>query len=603
MQLKNRWAGLTLAAALGLGTAAFTSPLLGQAVESAAASRLRGDLAEVLRRAQPHDLIPVSIIMREQASRDEIARIRFAGDKAFQRQAMRDLLQPLAEQSQATILALLDQAAAAGAADRVQSLWIHNVIIARATPEVILTVAQRDDVAYVNHDAPRGIEVLPVLPGEGGTISEIECGVELMGAPRVWSEFGITGRGVVVGVIDTGCCLTHPDLRNQVWVNRGEIPNNNIDDDNNGFIDDINGWNFESNNNNVGDTFGHDTHVTGTVAGDGTNGTQTGMAPDALFMSLKFWNSFSGETSVWNSIQYGVNNGADVLTASLGWPHSTNPDRPTWRSVCENAMAAGVVVVFAAGNEGNCCRPTDAVRTPGDVPDMITVGATDCNDILASFSSIGPVTWQNIPPYNDWPYPPGKPKPTISAPGVNTKSTSNNCTGYTNLSGTSMATPHVAGAIALMLEANPALDHFAVKEILQATALDLGAPGRDNSFGAGRVDAYEAVAAAMGGGIPMRLQTSRFVAGVNADAEVFRATPGATVAFIYSTRGLGSTYIPQLDVTIDLNSPVLAGVRTADQDGYALLRKRVPANTQGVRVWMQAAEFQRKSNVVEQVIE
>ena len=101
----------------------------------------------------------------------------------------------------------------------------------------------------------------------------------------------------------------------------------------------------------------------------------------------------------------------------------------------------------------------------------------------------------------------------------------------------------------------------------------------------------------------LRLQASRWVAGANADAEVFGATPGQTVAFIYSTRGLGNTYIPQLDVTIDLSQPQLAGTRTADQSGHALLSKRLPSGTQGRRVWMQAAQFQRTSNVVEQVIE
>ncbi len=122
----------------------------------------------------------------------------------------------------------------------------------------------------------------------------------------------------------------------------------------------------------------------------------------------------------------------------------------------------------------------------------------------------------------------------------------------------------------------------------------LGTPENDASF---------ALVASGIGPIPLRLENSRFVSGVNADMEVFAATPGQTVAFIYSTVGTGSTYIPQLDVTIDLANPALAGIRTADSNGYALLRKRVPPNTQGLRVWTQAAEFQRKSNVVEQVIE
>lgn len=601
MSAKRSLATLSTVLALGVFGSALPTAALGQDVK--ASDKLQGNLPAVLREAQPESLVQVTIVMREQASRLQIADIASMGNKAQQREAIRALLKPLAEASQADLLADLRRANAVGAAENIRPLWIHNVIGVQATPQVIAQIALREDVAYVHYDQPRGIEILPVLPGEGGVISEIECGVNLMGAPRVWDELNFTGRGVVVGMIDTGTCITHPDLANQIWTNPNEIPGNNIDDDNNGYIDDVNGWNFESNNANVSDQNGHGTHTAGTVAGDGANGTQTGMAPDCEIMTLKFWNSFSGEQSVWDSIQYGVDNGAHVLSASLGWPHSTNPDRPTWRAVCENAMAAGVVVVFAAGNEGNCCRPYGAVRTPGDVPDMITIGATDCNDSLASFSSQGPVTWQDIPPYNDFPYPPGKIKPTVSAPGVNTKSTSNNCSGYVNLSGTSMATPHVAGAIALMLEANPSLDHFAIKDLLEATALDLGEAGKDNQFGSGRVDAFEAVVAAMGGSAPMRLQATRWVAGVNGDAEVFRATPGETVAFIYSVQGTGSTFIPQLDVTIDLSAPRLAGTRTADQDGYARLRKRIPPGTQGVRVWMQAAEFQRTSNVIEQVIE
>lgn len=117
------------------------------------------------------------------------------------------------------------------------------------------------------------------------------------------------------------------------------------------------------------------------------------------------------------------------------------------------------------------------------------------------------------------------------------------------------------------------------------------------------IDATFALAASVGGEVPMELQLSRFVAGVNGDAEVFHATPGEQVAFVYSVQGQGSTYVPQLDVTLDLANPKLAGLRTADPTGYALLRKRIPSGTQGTRVYMQAAEFQRKSNVVNQVIE
>jgi hypothetical protein len=201
--------------------------------------------------------------------------------------------------------------------------------------------------------------------------------------------------------------------------------------------------------------------------------------------------SFSDEVDVWSAMQYAAANGADAISMSLGWPHGQNPDRPTWRTNCENTIDAGTAMVIAAGNEGQGAEP-DNVRTPGDVPRVITVGATDCSDIAAGFSSRGPVTWQGIAPWNDWPYPPGLVKPDVSAPGVDTLS-HDVCSGYSYKSGTSMATPHVAGAVALIVAANPGLEHDDIKALLEETSVDLGEPGKDNTYGTGRVDAYAAV--------------------------------------------------------------------------------------------------------------
>ncbi|RJP38453.1 MAG: hypothetical protein C4547_04560 [Phycisphaerales bacterium] len=463
-------------------------------VSAEMAARFHGTLAQDLDVAAPDELIPIVVVMRDQVSPEALEEATRAANR---RAAVIALLKEQAAATQGPILDLLRAAQARGQADRIHPLWIANAVGAHVTPEVVKQLVVRDDVAYLHRESYLGEDVFPVEPAEDPNVrSEIECGVAIMNAPRVWDELQVTGRGSIIAVIDTGACITHSDLKNQIWVNPGEIPNNNIDDDNNGFIDDINGWNFESDNNNVSDQNGHGTHVSGTVAGDGTGGTQTGMAPDAEVMVTKFWNSFSGELSVWRSMEYATDNGAHATTASLGWPHSTNPNRPMWRQVCENTIAAGLSVIYAAGNEGGG-NPPDNVRTPGDVPAVITVGATDCNDVIAGFSSRGPITWQNIPPYNDCPWPPGCMKPSISAPGVNTKSCAV-CSGYRLLSGTSMATPHVAGTVALMLEFGPGMPHEVVKEILMDTSKDLGAPGRDNDYGAGRVDAYEATAASSG---------------------------------------------------------------------------------------------------------
>ena len=466
-------------------------------------NKIAADLVAILNTTAEDQFVEISIVMAEQTPRAVIDAAAQLPNKAARRAAVIGALKATAGQTQADLLQYLAGKQTEGKTDdHIRKLWLHNVVCAKVTPNVVSELAQRDDVFRINDVATIGMNVLPTQPRannqtqEGGVTSAIECGVALMRAPEVWNQLGITGSGSVVCVIDTGCCIVHPDLADHVWVNTDEVPGNGVDDDGNGFIDDINGWSFESNTSNINDTNGHGTHVSGTVAGDGTNGEQTGMAPDAQVMTTKFLNAFAGEPSVWDSMQYAVDNGADVVTASLGWPASANPDRNTWRNVCNNAIAAGIIVVYAAGNEGGGNEPEN-VRTPGNVPDVITVGATDCSDGLAGFSSHGPVTWENVSPWFDFPFPPGLIKPTIAAPGVATLSLSNNCSGYATLSGTSMATPHIAGCIALMLEANPELDQFGVAQILQNSALDLGASGNDNQFGWGRVDAFAAVEEAL----------------------------------------------------------------------------------------------------------
>ena len=479
---------------------------LGNNVEVNLDQKLQGDLARIVGDAKAGELIRIVIVMQDQVAPGDLAQVSGINNKQMRRAGVIALLKNQARFSQQGLLnQLVAEQNAGEVGARLRPLWIHNAVATEATAEAIGRIAQRDDVASISSDRLRSLDIFPIEPPEdepdlGGGVplggGNIECGVNVMRAPEVWNDLGITGEGVVVGIIDSGACLTHPDLANQIWNNEDEIPNNGIDDDNNGYIDDMVGWDFWGNDNNVSDSNGHGTHTTGTVAGDGTNGTTTGMAPDVSMMILRISFSLSAETMVWEAMQYAVDNDADVITASIGWRHAWNPIRPMWRNVCQNAIAAGTVVIYAAGNEG-CANPPDNVRTPGDVPAIITVGATDCNDNFASFSSCGPVTWQNIPPWNDCPYPPGCIKPSIAAPGVNTISTSNNCSTYRSLSGTSMSTPHVAGAVALILQANPNLDPAEVKEILQQTAVDLGPAGMDNQFGAGRVDAYEAVLAAL----------------------------------------------------------------------------------------------------------
>jgi serine protease AprX len=491
------------------------------AEEGGLEAELTGSLPEVLAQAAPDELIPVTIVLEDQLTGEALRRHAQGANSPTERRRM--LIRALREHaatSQNRLRVRLRAAEAERRAADLRFLWIGNVIAADLTPDMVRTVAQLPEVNRINHN--RKVDVFlerpdrqspadalaRTLSGLGGAASEVpaadetECGVEQMRAPEVWNDLGITGEGAVIAVIDTGVCWYHSDIEKQIWVNPGEDldgdgvvmdadDENGVDDDGNGYVDDLIGYDIENGDNDPNDDNSHGSHCAGTVAGDGTAGHQSGMAPDARIMALRVGTSFSDEADVWEAMQYAADNNADSISMSLGWPHNQDPDRQTWRNNCENTIDLGTAMVIAAGNEGDGNEP-DNVRTPGDVPRIISVGATDCNDQIASFSSRGPVTWEDVPPWNDHPYPPGLIKPDVSAPGVSTRS-HNLCEGYSNKSGTSMATPHVAGAVALMVSANPGLTHDDIKMLLEETAVELGEPGKDNVYGSGRVDAYEAV--------------------------------------------------------------------------------------------------------------
>ncbi len=308
------------------------------------------------------------------------------------------------------------------------------------------------------------------------------------------------GQGAVVAVIDTGTCYTHPDLINNIWVNPGEDLDgdgvtwdaddmNGIDDDGNGYADDLIGWAFDhttSTPNNPMDHGSHGTHTAGTVGGDGTGGTDVGVAPGCKVMPVRTSTLITHEIEVWQGMEYAMMMNADVISMSLGWWYGWFPDRSMWRLNCDNTQAAGTMMVIAAGNESSSYG-IQSVRTPGDVPDVTTVGATDCNDNIAWFSSVGPVQWADVSPYNDHPHPPGLTKPDVSAPGVDTLSCYP-CSGYTTSSGTSMATPHVAGAAAILRSLRPDMSVAECKAALMASSDDLGAAGMDNYYGEGRIN-------------------------------------------------------------------------------------------------------------------
>ncbi|TXH23680.1 MAG: hypothetical protein E6Q99_07690 [Elusimicrobia bacterium] len=282
------------------------------------------------------------------------------------------------------------------------------------------------------------------------------------------------GRGVVA-VVDSGVELTHPDLSANLWTNPGEIPTNGLDDDANGFVDDVRGWNFAYDNDDPTDDNGHGTHVAGTVSSTADNSEGgAGVAFDAQIMALKGLDFFGDGSfqSLANAILYAVDNGADVINASWGGEGSES----TLSSAVAYAISHGVVFVAAAGNGDPLTGlPINVANfTPASLPGVIAVGATDITDTRASFSNFGT-------------------KLAVTAPGVDVRSTWLGGS-YLEESGTSMASPHVAGLAALVLSYWPTYTVAQVKNVLTSSVDDLGAPGFDIFYGFGRVNAQSLAA-------------------------------------------------------------------------------------------------------------
>lgn len=472
-------------------------------------------LTAAMESASPGQLIPVMIHLKGAPTPDEV---RFAaqGKSGPDRRAVvRQLLRSRVEAAQAPLLTRLRYAARAGQAGaRLRPLWIVPAVGAALTPAVVRDIAALPEVTAISLAAPLQLfgspapQTLEDPPQDDSILAPPECGISLIRAPQVWSTYGTRGQGVVVALIDSGSCYTHADIKNHIWVNPGEDINHNgvvmdpadkngVDDDGNGFIDDLIGWDFGGDDNAPNDIDGHGSHTAGIIVGDGTSGRQTGVAPGAKLMVIRIGEgNLADNVDALRALQYAADNGADVTSMSFGAYHADGPDRAAWRLAIDNVNAMGMITVNAAGNAGGSNPPED-VGTPADVPATIAVGAVDCLDVIASFSSQGPTSWSTVVPYFDFPYPPGLEKPEVVAPGVATFSL-DRCTGYIGKNGTSMSAPHVAGAAALVLSRKPDISQAEMKHILTSTAVDLGTPGWDRAYGYGRIDAY-AAAGAIGG--------------------------------------------------------------------------------------------------------
>jgi predicted outer membrane repeat protein len=338
--------------------------------------------------------------------------------------------------------------------------------------EVLAEYRSRPDVEYAERNPMISIYAVPSdsLYGEQWSLSKIQ-------ASDAWD----TCRGdheVVVAVIDTGVDYSHRDLQHNVWINEAELDGvAGVDDDGNGYVDDMRGYNFAYNNNDPADDHGHGTHCAGTIGAVGNDGLDVaGICWTARIMPLKVLGA-EGEGSAADAvpaIYYAVDNGADVISVSWGGEEGSE----TLREAIAYAHHEGVVVVAAAGNEGS-----GTPCYPAAYPEVISVAATESNDRRLLLSNYGDGVDIAAP---------GRDILSLRATGTSPIAARDEFT--CRMSGTSMAAPHVSGACALLLSANPLLTCDEVHEILMTTG-DPIEPGICASNG--RLNVYKALRAAL----------------------------------------------------------------------------------------------------------
>ncbi|MCG8606897.1 S8 family serine peptidase, partial [bacterium] len=349
--------------------------------------------------------------------------------------------------------------------------------------EAIEAYRQDPNVVYVQ---PNYVHQIDLTPNDPNFNRQRE--MKILQAEEAW-DLQLAEPNVVVGVIDTGMDYNHEDLRSAIWVNTGEDLNQNgqvdstdfngVDDDGNGFVDDLHGWDFvdapsfpdggdfQVPDNDPLDQNGHGTSVAGLIGATGNNETGiAGIAFGCRIMNLRAGTSlgFLEEDDVAAAVVYAVENGAQIINMSFGDEVAS----PLLRDVMQFAYRQNCVLVASAGNSN-----TDKVHYPSGFAETISVGATDFEDGLAGFSNFGSSV-------------------DLVAPGVDLFTTMRE-NQYGPFSGTSAAAPMVSGLAALILSRTPQLSNESVKGLITSTADDLGDEGWDLLYGAGRVNALKAL--------------------------------------------------------------------------------------------------------------
>lgn len=568
--------------------------------------RLAPELDEVLRQAGPEETVPVLIYLGQHGLPTETRdRIRSLPRSVRKAEGARELRRR-AEVSQSALVAHLRRLERVGEASSLRSLFLVNAVAVHVPAERIYDLLRFPEVRRIDWDPIHDAEEAEVFDREEGMGSGQTGGTPVVGngpallagsgtsaggapvgggqtrgdgldptvftelyrirAPECWSA-GYDGTGVLVAVLDEGFQYTHPDVATRLYINPGEIADNDIDDDENGFVDDVNGWDFINGDNDPLLTSGNDhgTNVLGLVAGDGTNGFLTGVAKGATFLPIASV-SAAFSSSVWFAgFDYAALMGADVvvMSATQKWTASSlKPNFDAWREVMENELTLGIVHANSAGNRGLLSYESPVpfnIGAPATCPSpwsspfdfhaggrtsVVSVGALTTTNLIRDSSSRGPCNWEDLGinwpsytdsmriAYQDYPWSDGSGgllKPDLCAPGEELK-TLGFGGGYVDRSGTSFATPYVGGTMAILLQARPDLTPEQIDEALQWTAQDLGDTGKDVVYGAGLLDCYDALQ------YVLDLDDQSYLDGYVRNASSLDSLAGAEVRFLAPPR-------------------------------------------------------------------
>ncbi len=361
-------------------------------------SNIDSELQELINQ-KSNELISVNIIFKSQIKRESLhSRKQHFDNDDSRRESYLKEFKIFSEKEQADVLSILQAETRSNRVANIKCHWITNMINCETTADVIYQLSEHPDIEAIIYNKNEYMlfddEAERVEPTRGMTEN-----IKKVNADDVWT-LGYTGKGVIVAVLDTGVNIEHADLKDHLWDGGSEYPNH--------------GYNTMNNNHNVYDIDGHGTHCAGTICGDGTSGTQTGIAPDATLMCIKVLGD-DGKGSlnaIMSGIEFAVENGADVLSLSLGSSFPSTHVSTLYRRTFTNLLEFNVIGVVAAGNDKDKmdkfpipkninapanCPPAwihpDQQAIAGGTSSVISIGAVDYYDNPTYFSSEGPVTW------------------------------------------------------------------------------------------------------------------------------------------------------------------------------------------------------------------